>query len=739
MEMTLTVSTVPDALRLLRLRHQDSENIDNQDAEKTLLRGSNQPRGWVEAFLYLLAGDCEESGRIDLFASDNYDAFATVKCEGMYYAFNLFDINDDRWLKLSGEGYADADVQKVVDALMRDYTYSAFTEGHYTASAYQPPNKEDWARRDAFKQQEYTDEEIQQLADAGLTLEEAADKLHTAEDAVRIEFWDDEMDSIRSMDAQSQRSVEKLEEASIFPMREMVYTEEQAVSAAERIEQEYRKVLKNLEQKGETENAERLREHIGEDAERLRAEKTLPALGAYADYFYENPVSLLSYLQEDTLLVFDAPERIREHMDILTEEYRESVKGRIAQGYLLPGQSNMLYDYTEILRQAESFAELLLAGLNQKTVDFRPKTMVNLSVRSTPSFQQRADLFCEELEYLKKNHFRTLILAGSGTRAQRMAKELQEMGLEAVYIDSLEKEVPKGAVWVARGTLSKGFRYDYIDFAVFCDSELFGGKEKKKRKKRRKNGAAIESFTDLHIGDYVVHDNHGIGVFRGLEKISVEGVQKDYMKISYRDGGSLFVPVNQMDMVQKYIGTGSAAPKLNKLGGQDWAKAKAKARKAVQIMAEDLVALYAKRAAAQGFVYGADTVWQQEFEESFPYEETDDQLNAIEDVKKDMESSKVMDRLICGDVGYGKTEVAIRAAFKAAQEGKQVAFLVPTTILAQQHYNTFTQRMTGYPVHIELLSRFRTPKQQKESLQNIEKGYSEILIGTHRILSTIPR
>ena len=558
----------------------------------------------------------------------------------------------------------------------------------------------------------------------------------TAEDAVRIEFWDDEIDSIRSMDAQSQRSVEKLEEASIFPMREMVYTEEQAVSAAERIEQEYRKVLKNLEQKGETENAERLREHIGEDAARLRAEKTLPALGAYADYFYENPVSLLSYLQEDTLLVFDEPERIREHMDILTEEYRESVKGRIAQGYLLPGQSNMLYDYTEILRQAESFAELLLAGLNQKTVDFRPKTMVNLSVRSTPSFQQRADLFCEELEYLKKNHFRTLILAGSGTRAQRMAKELQEMGLEAVYIDSLEKEVPKGAVWVARGTLSKGFRYDYIDFAVFCDSELFGGKEKKKRKKRRKNGAAIESFTDLHIGDYVVHDNHGIGVFRGLEKISVEGVQKDYMKISYRDGGSLFVPVNQMDMVQKYIGTGSAAPKLNKLGGQDWAKAKAKARKAVQIMAEDLVALYAKRAAAQGFVYGADTVWQQEFEESFPYEETDDQLMAIAATKRDMESNKIMDRLICGDVGYGKTEVAIRAAFKAVQDGKQVVFLVPTTILAQQHYNTFVQRMKDYPIRIEQMSRFRTPAQQKKVIEDLKKGLVDIVIGTHRVLSS---
>lgn len=557
----------------------------------------------------------------------------------------------------------------------------------------------------------------------------------TAEDAVRIEFWDDEIDSIRSMDAQSQRSVDKLDETEIFPMREMVYTEEQAVATADRITKEYMKVLKNLEKKGLEEAAERLREHIGEDAELLRAENTLPAVGAYVDYFYEETVSLLSYLNENTILCIDEPERIREHMDILTEEYQESVKGRIEQGYLLPGQSHMLYTYGEILHQMEGFATVLFAGLSQRTVDFHPKALADFAVRSTPSFQQRADLFVEELQYLKKENFRTLILAGSGTRAQRIASELVDMGLEAVYIDDLERDVPKGAVWVSKGSLAKGFRYDFINLAVFCDSELFGGKEKKKKKKRKKNGAAIESFTDLRIGDYVVHDNHGIGVFRGLEKISVDGVQKDYMKISYRDGGSLFVPVNQMDMVQKYIGTGSAAPKLNKLGGQDWAKAKAKARKAVQIMAEDLVALYAKRAAAQGHTYGEDTVWQKEFEENFPFDETDDQLNAIEDVKKDMESSKVMDRLICGDVGYGKTEVAIRAAFKAAQEGKQVAFLVPTTILAQQHYNTFTQRMANYPVKIELLSRFRTPKQQKESLHNMERGFSDILIGTHRILS----
>lgn len=557
----------------------------------------------------------------------------------------------------------------------------------------------------------------------------------TAEDAVRIEFWDDEIDSIRSMDAQSQRSIEKLDETVIFPMRELVFEEERAEKAAGRIAKEFAKTLENLEKKGMEEAAERLRETVGEDAERLRAEKTLAAPGAYVDYFYEKTVSLLSYLPEDTLLCFDEPERIREHMDTLTEEYNESVKGRIAQGYLMPGQSRMFFDYTELLRQAEGFSAVLLAGLSQRAADFSPKCIADFAARSMPSFQQRADLFCEELQFLKKNDYRTLILTSSGTRAQRVAAELGEMGLEAAYVEGLEKPVPKGAVWVARGSLARGFQYPFIHFAVFCDNELFGGKGKKRRKKRKKTEASIESFTDLHIGDYVVHDNHGIGVFRGLEKISVEGVEKDYMKISYRDGGNLFVPVSQMDMVQKYIGTGSAAPKLNKLGGQDWAKAKTKARTAVKILAEDLVALYARRAAAKGYAYGADTVWQKEFEESFPFEETDDQLNAIEDVKKDMESGKVMDRLICGDVGYGKTEVAIRAAFKAAQEGKQVAFLVPTTILAQQHYNTFVQRMAGYPVKMELLSRFRTPKQQKESLKNMERGYSDILIGTHRLLS----
>ncbi len=557
----------------------------------------------------------------------------------------------------------------------------------------------------------------------------------TAEEAVRIEFWDDEIDSIRSMDAQSQRSVEKLDEVRIFPMRELVYDEARGHLAAAKMEKEYGKFLKKLEKNGEEEAAERLREVVGEQIDALKTGGRFDGAGGVLPFFYEDSVSLFSYLPEEAILCFDEPQRLAEHMQTIEEEYQESMKGRIAQGFLLPSQSGMLWDYTELLRQAEGFDQALLAGISQRTPGFSPKERADFLVRSTPSFQKRADLFCEELAELRREKFRTLVLAGSPTRAQRIAAELTEWELPAVYVENLEQEIPKGAVWVSKGSLSKGFRYDYIQLAVFSDSEVFGKQTEKRRKKRKQSGEAIRSFSDLHIGDYVVHDNHGIGVFRGLEKISVEGVQKDYMKISYRDGGNLFVPVSQMDMIQKYIGSGGGAPKLNKLGGQDWLKAKAKARTAVKILAEDLVALYAKRAAAQGHVYGADTLWQREFEEAFPYEETDDQLNAIEDVKKDMESGKVMDRLICGDVGYGKTEVAIRAAFKAVQEGKQVAYLVPTTILAQQHYNTFVQRMAGYPVKIELLSRFRTAKQQKESLAALEKGFSDIVIGTHRILS----
>lgn len=557
----------------------------------------------------------------------------------------------------------------------------------------------------------------------------------TSETAIRMEFWDDVIDSIRFMDAATQRSVEKAGEVRLFPMRELVYEEADVALAVADILKEYKAVIKNYEKKELLEEKQRLENSVGMAVEHLQEEKTFAGVDNYISYFYKDTVSLLGYLQEDTVLFFDEPERIHQHLHTLYADYKESVKGRMERGYILPSQSKLLFDYEHILEEAKAFPQVVLTTLLHKISDFTIKEILSFSVKSTAAFQKRLDMFCEEIEYLKKNQYRVILLAGATMRCERLVRELEERGITATFVPDLNRTVEKGTVVVSTGKLSHGFQYHIINLAIFSDKEFFGEGTVKKTGKKKKKGAAIESFTDLKIGDYVVHDNHGIGIFRGLEKISMDNINKDYMKISYANEGNLFVPVNQMDMIQKYIGSHGAKPKLNKLGSQEWGHAKTRVRTAVKILAEDLVALYAKRQAAKGFYYSEDNLWQKEFEEAFPFEETEDQISAIEDVKRDMESNKVMDRLICGDVGYGKTEVAIRAAFKAIQDGKQVAYLVPTTILAQQHFNTFSQRMSDYPVKIELLSRFRTAKQQKESIVNMEKGFSDIVIGTHRILS----
>ena len=286
------------------------------------------------------------------------------------------------------------------------------------------------------------------------------------------------------------------------------------------------------------------------------------------------------------------------------------------------------------------------------------------------------------------------------------------------------------------GRVVKGFEYPLLKFAVISESDIFGAEKKKKKKKKQYEGRKINDFSELQIGDYVVHENHGLGIYKGIEKVEVDKVVKDYIKIEYRDGGNLYVLATGLDVIQKYASADARKPKLNKLGTQEWTKTKNKAKEAACEVARDLVELYAVRQQSEGYAFGKDTVWQREFEEMFPYEETEDQLAAIEATKADMESNKIMDRLICGDVGYGKTEIAIRAAFKAVQEGKQVVYLVPTTILAQQHYNTFVQRMKDFPVRVDLLSRFRSSSQQKKTVEDLKKGLVDIVIGTHRVLSS---
>lgn len=554
------------------------------------------------------------------------------------------------------------------------------------------------------------------------------------ENAIRIEFWDNEVDDIKAFDVISQRSLDKVDFVRVFPVKEILFDKDEASKAADLMEADMLKAIKNYEKKGEDEAAENIKENVGEAVDKLR--NGIDDIGGFINYLSIDTVSLFDYLDENTIIFYDEPRKMRAHVDTVYEEFSESMKERLNSGYILPKQINMIFDINDIYAASSKFREILFCAVSQNVPDFTLKGLTNFSVKSSSSFNNRYDMFYDEIEYLKKEEYRIIIFGGGESRCQRIASELIEHNINVALIDEGRDFIPvAGNVYVCKGKISKGFEYSDIKYAVFSLNEISGEQGVKKKKKRAKKGKAIESFTDLKVGDYVVHESHGIGIYRGLEKITVDGINKDYLKISYQGGSNLFVGVNQMDVVQKYIGNEGAKPKLSKLGGSDWNKVKSKVKAAVAILAEDLVQVYAKRQAAEGFKYSPDNEWQREFEENFDFTETDDQLNAIEDIKKDMESGKVMDRLVCGDVGYGKTEVAIRAAFKTVQDSKQVAYLVPTTILAQQHFSTFVRRMADFPVHIELLNRFRTAKEQKQSIKNLETGMSDIVIGTHRILS----
>lgn len=372
--------------------------------------------------------------------------------------------------------------------------------------------------------------------------------------------------------------------------------------------------------------------------------------------------------------------------------------------------------------------------LESKCGMFKVRSVYSLQVKTVNPYNSSFELLTRDLKKLKRTGYRVILVSGSRTRAKRLAEDLRDYDLSSFYSEEMERQVNPGEIMVTCGYIAEGYEYPMLKFTVISESDIFG-KKKKKKKRKTYEGKKIQEFAELKPGDYVVHENHGLGIYQGIEKVEVDAVTRDYMKISYADGGILYIPATQMDLIQKYAGADAKPPKLNKLGTPQWKKTKGQVKKAVQLIAKDLVKLYATRQQTEGYVYGPDTVWQREFEEMFPFEETEDQLRAIEDTKKDMESTKIMDRLICGDVGYGKTEIAIRAAFKAVQEGKQVVYLVPTTILAQQHYNTFIQRFKDFPVRVDLMSRFRTQAQQKKTVEDLKKGLVDIVIGTHRVLS----
>lgn len=559
----------------------------------------------------------------------------------------------------------------------------------------------------------------------------------TEELPVRIELWDDEVDSIRSFDLESQRSVEQLDEVVVYPATELVLTQEQIKEGIARLSKSEKKYEKTLREQMKTEEAHRIHTIVKELVEGLEEGWKSGGLDSFLVYFCKDTVSFLEYFpKEGTAVFLDEPARLKEKGETVETEFRESMVHRLEKGYLLPEQTSLLYTAKETLAAVQLPHTLMLTGLEQKLPGMTVEKKYSINVKNVNSYQNSFEILIKDLKRWKKEKYRVILLSGSRTRASRLAGDLREYELSAFCPDDDSRVVRPGEILVTYGNLHRGFEYPQIKFVVITEGDMFGTKQKKKkRKKTSYEGKKIQSFSELSVGDYVVHEDHGLGIYRGIEKIEQDKVVKDYLKIEYGDGGNLYLPATRLDGIQKYAGADAKAPKLNKLGGEQWNKTKARVKSAVKEIAKDLVQLYATRQETDGFRYGPDTVWQKEFEELFPYDETDDQLDAIEATKKDMESSKIMDRLICGDVGYGKTEIALRAAFKAIQEGKQVVYLVPTTILAQQHYNTFVQRMKDFPVRVDLMCRFRTAAEQKKTLEDLRRGLVDIVIGTHRVLS----
>ncbi len=585
----------------------------------------------------------------------------------------------------------------------------------------------------------------------------------TSENPVRIEFWDTEVDGIRTFDAETQRSIDTLDSVEIYP------ASDRAGSAA------------------------------GEKQE----------------------VSLLDYFDERTLLFLDEPDRLRERGTVVETEFRESFEARVeemqhhaklaatleAQGLAEKDERDpdkLIYGIDQIMERLDTPRTIAFSALGTNLSVLKTKQRVHFETAEvTPYNKSGFEMLLKDLQRWQSEQYQIVLLSPSRTRASRLAQNLRDYDLRAYCPDvpeanadavsadgaagtgnlagasassagtkqsttalasgkaanmrsgqgsSLSAQIldvagreiraaheaeTRGAIMVMFGVLNTGYQFPAERFVLLTEGDMFGNTNavQKKRKQKKLDGQHIAKLSELSVGDYVVHEDHGIGIYRGIERIESQGVTKDYIKIEYGDGGNLYLPATRLEGIQKYAGAEATKPKLNRLGGTEWTKTRSRVQHAVKEIARDLVKLYAARQSESGYQFGPDTVWQKEFEEMFPYEETVDQDLAIEAVKQDMESHKIMDRLICGDVGYGKTEVALRAAFKAVQDSKQVAYLVPTTILAQQIYNTFVERMKGFPVNIALLCRFRTPQQIRKSLDDLKAGRVDVIIGTHRLLS----
>ena len=544
-----------------------------------------------------------------------------------------------------------------------------------------------------------------------------------SENPYRIEFFDDEVDSVRSYDYVSQRTLFSLDNAVILPCREAIINSERKVQLCDFIENSIKKLKRKKNDFSE------LISTLNTDLEAI-TQNSFTALDKYAYVLYNGIYTLCDYLSCENIIFMHEPKRLKERAKTIQWEHSEQIKQ--LENMVFTDGNELMLNFDCFTEKALNFKNVSVNSLNHSSILYKYKAIFEFNTRATVSLHGKIDYLFSDLEVLQEKGSTVIILASNRGRGENISGILNDKGIKNTFINNSD-EFKKGEICVLCGELKKGFEYTDLDFVLISESEIFDT-EKKKKKRKIENAKRIKSYSDINIGDYVVHQAHGIGKYIGMHKMTVAGITKDYLKIQYYGTDSLYIPVDQMDLLYKYVGNTDRELTLNKLNGSEWNKTKAKVKKATADIAQQLITLYAERANTQGFAYPEDGPWQRDFEDTFSFDETDDQLRSIEEVKSDMESIRPMDRLLCGDVGYGKTEVALRAAFKAAVNSKQVAYLCPTTVLAMQHYDTFTRRMESFAIKTEMLSRFRTPAQQKKILKQLKSGEIDIIIGTHKIL-----
>jgi len=545
---------------------------------------------------------------------------------------------------------------------------------------------------------------------------------------VRVELFDVEIDSMRVFDPETQRSVESITQFDVLPAKEFIFTKEQATAIADRVQSELSRIMA---QSGDKELVSLLSKNFGFYIEKLRNSEYFAGIDKFIPYFYNERHTILQYAGKDEVLFIEDVARLKQRLANVIEEHHRQCDILLEKGMILPGSYSMYLDPEDLPKKLARLQTVYLNSLDDGEALTDVKRQYSLRGNNIEPYGGRLEELKKDIKSWLDKGYQVTIQALSEQRKEGLKSILEEDSIR-VHSEYPDSDLP--CVVIKTGHLRNGFIYPDIKWAVLCESDIIA--EKKARVSPQfRSGKKIKIFTDLEVGDFVVHQTHGIGIYRGIESLTVGGTKNEYLKIEYRDGGLLYIPTTQMDLIQKYIGTEGKNPKINKLGGAEWTKQKKKVKESLKQLAEGLIRLEAERAAMEGHAFSPDTVWQKQFEEAFEWEETRDQLRCTEEIKADMESKKPMDRLLCGDVGYGKTEVALRAAFKAAMDGKQSAFLVPTTVLAAQHYENFKKRFAQFPITVEMLSRFRTDSEVKKIIRDLKTGRIDLIVGTHKLLN----